>query len=80
MWSKILSEIDMVSKSLQNPSLNVILCLEAVNNLQHFVTNFRSEEIYKDIIKQAYTLGTSAGFEIEFSEKFGRRRKIKKKV
>lgn len=56
IWHKILSKINVVSKMLQDPKVNIGNALEMIDNLKKYFTTLRSDENFLNIISKAKKL------------------------
>ncbi|KAF2880856.1 hypothetical protein ILUMI_25311 [Ignelater luminosus] len=65
VWHDLLSKIEIVSKMIQNPNLNLAECCNALKNLQKYITDTRSNHSFDTFISTAATLAEEIDAESE---------------
>lgn len=66
IWHDLLSRIDVLSKMLQNPKLNIAECIQGLDNLKKYLEFQRSDDNFKIFVESATTLVRDLGTDPEF--------------
>jgi len=65
IWHDLLSRIDILSKILQNPKLNIAECIQGLDNLKKYLVLQRTDDSFKIFVDSATSLGTELDIDPE---------------
>lgn len=68
IWYNILFKINCVSKMMQNPTINIKICIEHLNNLIDYFTDIRSDKGFNDFLTDANELADEIDVETNFPD------------
>ena len=66
IWFDILNEINSVSKMMQNPGLNVKLCIDCLKNLIKHITNYRTDDNFSKVLVESKKIAIAVNAEPNF--------------
>lgn len=66
IWFDILNEINTLSKMMQNPTINIKICINLLENLIDYFKKYRSDESFNNIMDKANKIADDLNVEPNF--------------